>query len=624
MSKSSPRTIHVYCGELCKSSECTPDELNLINFAIEDLEPNVEIGYEGFVFEPNALPNRVLDLLQISAMVFCADRMGRRGERDSISNESWARSFEFHISVLDPVFWNQERVKKSLENALCFMTGDRSFSFDFREAELGHFESKKNQQLSLFHNETDRIEDVKAYDVMLFSGGLDSLAGLLEMLSDQKQKIITVSHLANKVVMHLQKKLISKLNQDYDDRILPYGLKCHNKKALSSLEETQRTRMFLFSSIAFAICECFGKHHFYVYENGVTSLNFSVQTDVINGRASRTTHPKTLGLLRKFFKLFDPSFDIIAPYYMNTKEDIVLKFKEFGRLDLIASAVSCSSTRTKHSQCPHCGCCSQCIDRRLAMFAAGLTDYDSMYAEDFIHSIQSFETTQRLYQQMHFASAKSFQTQFDLMKNYGDETQSAIEYWPCDNPEDSLDEIHRLLMRYSDSAMRAVKQIQLKYDDPRKPITDNSFLKIISDREYLKTPFERRIDEIDKKLRSSLPLMFKTEKPKNENDFNDKVVGLFQSAEEHWFREYPIIKFGITQYRADVYHDCLIVESKYIRGSTSPSVASHGIAADITEIGQKQNALFVVYDPDRAITDDDSFCFSFMNGHPNCAVKIYR
>lgn len=624
MSKSPFRTIHVYCGELCKSSECTPDELNLLNFAIGDLEPNVTIGYEGFVFDPHTLPDRVLDLLQISAMVFCADRMTRRGERESVSNGSWARAFEFHISVLDYDFWIQKKVQDILTEALCFMTGDRSFVFDFQKAELGHFEEKKNQQLSLFPKETDRITDADAYDVMLFSGGLDSLAGLLEELSDRKQKVIAVSHMSNNVVVHLQRQLIAKLNQDYNSRILPYGFTCHNKKILSSVEETQRTRMFLFSAIAFAICECFDKHRFFVYENGVTSLNFSVQTDVINARASRTTHPKTLGLLRKFYRLFDNSFDIVAPYYKSTKEDIIRKFQKMNRLDLIASAVSCSSTRTKHSVCRHCGCCSQCIDRRFAVFAAGLNDYDDEYAEDFIHEMKGHETTQRLYQQMRFASAKDYQTQFELMKNYGDETQNAIEYWPCDNPEDSLEEIHNLLMRYSDSVLRAVKRMQMKYDDLRTPISEKSFLQLISNREYLKTPYERRIEEIDKKLMLSLPLLFNTEKPTSENDFNDKIVGLLQSADERWTREFPTIKFGITHYRADGYFDGLIVESKYIRSNTTPSVATHGIAADITEIGPEQNVFFVVYDPERSIKDDESFCKSFIGRKPNCVVKVYR
>lgn len=623
MSKSPKELIQVYCGELCQSDVCNSDVINLINYNVNGLEPNVTVGYEKFVTDPKLLPNRVLDLLQIAAMVFCADRMARRGERESINNQAWARSFSFHISVLDYDFWNNDKVQLALSDALCFMTGDRTYEFVFSKAEKGHLEKKKYQQLSLFSEEAYKVTEANDYDVMLFSGGLDSLAGLIEELDIKKRNVITVSHKSNNTVIHLQKNLIEKLNQDYNKRILPYGFSCHNK-GRASLEETQRTRMFLFSAIAFAICQCFDKHQFFVYENGVTSLNFSVQTDVINGRASRTTHPKTLGLLCRFYKLFDASFEIIAPYYRKTKEDIVKIFSQLNRQDLIASAVSCSSTRNKSRVCPHCGCCSQCIDRRFAIFAAGLDRYDTEYAEDFIHEIKGHETSQRLYQQMRFASAKDYLSVFDMVKNYGTETQDAVEFWPCDNPEDSLKEIHELLIKYSDSALRAAKQMLFKYDDLRMSVSENSFLKIITNREYLKTPFERRVEEIDNKLKRCIPTMFHSEKPKDENDFNNKIMALLSSSNEQWFREYPTIKFGGTHYRADGYYDGLIIESKFIRTNTSPSKAAEGIAADITQIDEKQNVLFVAYDPYRRINDDEEFCCSFMKKKSNCFVKVYR
>ncbi len=40
--------------------------------------------------------------------------MANRGERDSVNNNAWARSFEFHIPVMDIEFWNMERTKQAL------------------------------------------------------------------------------------------------------------------------------------------------------------------------------------------------------------------------------------------------------------------------------------------------------------------------------------------------------------------------------------------------------------------------------------------------------------------------------------------------------------------------------
>ena len=48
----------------------------------------------------------------------------------------------------------------------------------------------------------------------------------------------------------------------------------------------------------------------------------------------------------------------------------------------------------------------------------------------------------------------------------------------------------------------------------------------------------------------------------------------------------------------------LIIEAKYVRKGSPPSKASNGIAADITKYPSDKFILFVVYDPDRAISDD--------------------
>lgn len=129
--------------------------------------------------------------------------------------------------------------------------------------------------------------------------------------------------------------------------MIPYGFECHNKKKLSSIEETQRTRMFLFASIAYAICNCFNKDKFFVYENGITSINLPSQGDVLNARASRTTHPKTIGLLKKFLRFFNEKFDIITPYCLKTKEDIFDVFKKYDEKEILSSSISCSSSRSQ-------------------------------------------------------------------------------------------------------------------------------------------------------------------------------------------------------------------------------------------------------------------------------------
>ena len=66
--------------------------------------------------------------------------------------------------------------------------------------------------------------------------------------------------------------------------------------------------------------------------------------------------------------------------------------------------------------------------------------------------------------------------------------------------------------------------------------------------------------------------MFQREKLKNENDLNDKIQSLLTSYGK-FKREYPPISCGITKYTPDHSQNFLIIETKYIRAHTTPSVA---------------------------------------------------
>jgi len=622
MTEKSPNTVQVFCGELCTSNICNTKVINLLNHDINGVNANVTIGYEKFVSDPETLPSRILDLLQIAAFVFCADRLINRGKRDSIDNTSWARSFEFNIPVMDIDFWANDSLSDALSQALQFMTGDRKYRFIFKKASQ-HILKFENKQLLLFTDEISDIAGAENADVLLFSGGLDSLTGAIQHLNEQPDsKIFLISHKSNNTTTHTQKVMIDYLKEKYNNRLLPYGFECHNKQ-VKSKDETQRTRMFLYSAIAFSICNCCKKHAFNIYENGITSINLPKQSDLFNARASRTTHPQTLGLLKKFFKFFDDSFDIITPYYDKTKADILTILSRYHEENIMSSSISCSSTRNKPGLSAHCGCCSQCIDRRLAAYAVGLSDFDAEYTHDFILNIPDDETKQRLYNTLRLASAEKSQTIENFYKNYADDLTNVIEYWPCDNGEDSLAEIYGLYSRFGDSVMKAAKEIQQKHEDLSIPVTANSFLEMLSSREYLNSPVAIRVSEIDKLLNSAMATMFQREKPQSENDMNDKIQAIL-NIKGVFTREYPVLLFGITSYRADHAQEFLIIESKYLRGKTTPSVISEGIAADITKIPKEYSVMFIVYDPERKIVNDTQYIKDYEQKRKSCFVRIYR
>jgi 7-cyano-7-deazaguanine synthase in queuosine biosynthesis len=626
--KHPPNIIKVFCGELCKSNNCDASTLNLLHKDVNDITANIMIGYRNFVNDPESISKRILDLLQIAAYVFCADRMAYRGKRDSLNNDGWARSFEFNIPVYDIEFWNNENTKKTLSDALQFMTGDRKYSFIFHTLSIDVVKTENKQlKFSIFNSEYETIEEAGATDIMLFSGGLDSLAGAVQHLNDSNRKLCFVSHQANNAVIHTQSKIVEYLKEKYKNRIRSYGFECRNH-SLVSKEETQRTRMFLFSAIAFALCNCYEKHEFYIYENGITSINLAKQGDIMNARASRTTHPKTLGLLRIFYRLFDKSFNIITPYRNKTKAEVIEVFNKYNEKNIISSSVSCSATRNikdKSDGATHCGCCSQCIDRRFSIFAASLQDYDAAYSENYIVETCNDETIQRLMYTMRLACMEGINKPNSFLSKYPEEISALVEYWPGElNPDDKFNEIYELIKAYGHSVLKAVNVIRIKYENLRIPVKEKSLLEIVNKRDYLNTPFIIKVSNIDTILRSAIPKMFQREKPKSENDFNDKLSALL-NTEGEFAREYPALAFGITTYKPDHSQDTLLIESKYIRGkSMTPSKATEDISADAIKASNEYGLFFVVYDPERKIIDDNSYIKSLECKRNNCFVRIYR
>ncbi|MBX3399483.1 MAG: winged helix-turn-helix domain-containing protein [Gemmataceae bacterium] len=161
-----------------------------------------------------------------------------------------------------------------------------------------------------------------------------------------------------------------------------------NKEKYLSRDFTQRPRSFLFAAIAAIVARQLGKNRFRFFENGVTSLNLPVSAELIGARASRTTHPQTLKRFEKLFSiLFDEPFQVQNPYLWITKAEVIGRIRTSGHSDLCRMTSSCVHVQMQTKEHPHCGRCSQCVDRRLNALAAGLSpEYDPAdgYASDVI------------------------------------------------------------------------------------------------------------------------------------------------------------------------------------------------------------------------------------------------
>lgn len=184
---------------------------------------------------------------------------------------------------------------------------------------------------------------------------------------------------------------------------------------------------------------------------------------------------------------------------------------------------------------------------------------------------------------------------------------------PANNEEEMFQKIYELCNRHGLQIIKALKRIQNLFDDPLKKLPDGSILDIINKRDYLREPVERFIERIIENLKNSIPLAFKKNLPKDENDLNDKINAFMHEAKNEYSREHPNIKFGLTKVVPDhSYKDYdLLIETKYLRGKVSLATITDGIASDIIKYPEKSYILFIIYDPERKIYDDENFKFDF-------------
>jgi hypothetical protein len=122
------------------------------------------------------LSPRLIDLLEIAAYVYVADCATRRGTQwtDDDSTEPWGRDFAFVIPVRDPDFWNSEEINPLLIEMLNFLSNDK-YSFAFVRLER---DRPEQQYFEFGETEGKPFDDPER--VVMFSGGLDSLAGVVE------------------------------------------------------------------------------------------------------------------------------------------------------------------------------------------------------------------------------------------------------------------------------------------------------------------------------------------------------------------------------------------------------------------------------------------------------------
>jgi hypothetical protein len=324
---------------------------------------------------------RLRDLLDIAVYVYTADQAVRRvGDVDGGEiGAGWRRTFRFRIPVRLPELWNSAPVCGALVSTLSFQSED-TYEFEFELLE-------KDTSLDDFINFNETPYDGVVEEVVMFSGGLDSLAGAVTEAVTRRRRILLLNHRSNEKLSPRHRELLRGLARhagEYAPLHFPVRL---NKAKRLGREHTQRTRSFLFAAFGTTFAHMIGLRRLRFYENGVVSLNLPPSAQVVGARASRTTHPRVLdGFGRLFTALLGREFRVENPFLWETKTDVVKRIADAECSDLIGLSTSCGHTWERTARHTHCGVCSQCIDRRFAILAAGQEAHDpaDAYAVDLL------------------------------------------------------------------------------------------------------------------------------------------------------------------------------------------------------------------------------------------------
>jgi hypothetical protein len=365
------------------------------------------------------------DLLEIAAYVYCADQaVTRGGLTDSGVGEKWHRHLKFYIPVRHLDLWSSSEVSDCLTYTLGFLSAD-----------LYTFKFTKLEKPPPFERYLEGMKDttLRPDGIVLFSGGLDSLAGAIQDAVLEKEQLILVSHRSAPKILAKQELLVKELAKHCTGPIPVHVPVWCTKHETRGKEYTQRTRSFLYAALGAAVASLFNLKEIRMYENGIVSLNLPISPQVIDARATRTTHPRALeGFAELFSLIMGEPFRVVNPFFWKTKTEVVNLIADAGCADLIKHSVSCTHVMEMTRGHTHCGKCSQCIDRRFGVLSSGNETQDplEMYKVDLLTGArEDGEDKTMLESYVRMAYQISIMTDFEFLRNFP-ETSRVILHLP--------------------------------------------------------------------------------------------------------------------------------------------------------------------------------------------------
>lgn len=349
-----------------------PPDTRLLDWAPGSTSATIQFGNRAGTefFTGWRAPREALDLFLLGASLYCADKTALR----SPTSDVWTREITIDLPVQDENQWRSAHWAKTLN----FLTGDRWTITPYNE------HRSPLEGMRLVPDEVTPVGDVDA--VSLFSGGLDSLTGVIDLLEeDPDRKLCLISHNEGDQASTAQQKLLAKLRSHYgEDRLKvrrlflrPAPTTPQQVRPLPEHRETTtRSRSMLFLTAGLAMAASVGPDvPVYIPENGFIGINVPLTRARSGSYSTRTTHPYFVDMLQTAAQQVGVSNPILNPFRLKTKGEILAESRNPGLLkELAPDSISCShpeAARYAGREQGNCGYCFPCLIRRSSMAYVG-------------------------------------------------------------------------------------------------------------------------------------------------------------------------------------------------------------------------------------------------------------
>jgi 7-cyano-7-deazaguanine synthase in queuosine biosynthesis len=326
-----------------------------------------------------------LELLRFAAAIYCADKIVLR----SATDDGWTRDLSLSIPVSHLGNWRS--ASSALTEAVSFLSGDRWI-----------LRTRKIRE-----RVQSAATSVSCEAVCLFSGGLDSLAGAIDLLEEGRSLCLVGHHEAG-LTSGRQRQLARDLATHYgSDKVtlLQLFLRPAPPRHLQeqplppAVEKTTRARSLLFVAAGLAVADAVGHDvPLYVPENGFIGINVPLTASRAGSLSTRTTHPFFLDRLLVGLDQLGITNNIENPFRLSTKGEVVAGSRNSKLLAaLFSESLSCAHPEAaRYFDRPqgNCGYCYPCLIRRASLHHAGLDSaaeyaYDVLTESEFIDDAAS-------------------------------------------------------------------------------------------------------------------------------------------------------------------------------------------------------------------------------------------